>query len=229
VDPLDITRTSQNHRLSWRLGPVTPSGSFLSRRWEDARIPTGRAGGFRYEETGAGLAAAPGAPLDWRVDFKRGLADSLVAGDWQLQRDSRTFNGGISTGRYAGMRLVGEGTLRRILSPGQAEQTTRLARLDLSGQWDRIGSDWSLGYRVDNSRTQVLDRQVVFVGENQGDYNQDGDFVGNNLGSHRQPGGHYRGARRPELAAGFQVSWGKELVWILEQPDRGSHRGEKHH
>ncbi len=183
-DPLDITRTSRNHRLSWRLGPVTPSGSFLSRRWEDARIPTGRAGGYLYEETGVGLAAAPGASLDWRVDFKRGLADSLVAGDWQLQRDSRTFNGGVSTGRYAGMRLVGEGTLRRILSPGQAEQTTRLARLDLSGQWDRTGSDWSLGYRVDNSRTEVLDRQVVFVGESQGDYNQDGDFVGNNLGDH---------------------------------------------
>ena len=35
---------------------------------------------------------------------------------------------------------------------------------------------------MDNSRTEVLDRQIVFVGERQGDFNQDGQYVGEGLG-----------------------------------------------
>ena len=74
--------------------------------------------------------------------------------------------------------------MRRILSPRTPEQTTRLARVNLSGRWENLGSDWSLSYRVDNSRTEVMDAQVVYVGENQGDYNQDGAYVGNEQGDY---------------------------------------------
>ncbi|MBM4131809.1 hypothetical protein FJ250_12415 [bacterium] len=82
------------------------------------------------------------------------------------------------------MRLVGEGTWRRTEQPDGPVETTRLARLDLAGRWERAGSDWSLGYRVDNSRSEVLDRQIVFVGERQGDFDQDGDYVGRDQGDY---------------------------------------------
>ena len=182
LDPLDITHRDQRHQAGWTLGPVAPSVSHSRRRWEDGTDRAGRAAGYRLQETGAGLASAPGSPLAWRVEFKRGLADSLVDGRWILQRDSRTHTAGLTTGKVAGMRLVGEGTLRRVTAPGAAEQTTRLGRLNLSADWPRAVSSWSLGYRLDNSRTEVLDRQVVFVGESQGDFNQDGDFVGQGQG-----------------------------------------------
>jgi hypothetical protein len=141
-----------------------------------------RAAGFRIEEIGYGLGSAPGRGLSWKAEFQRGLADSLYADQWVLQRDSRTTRASVTTGRFRGMRLVGEGTLRRIESPSAPEQTTRLGRLDLSGVWARSATEWSLGYKVDNSRTEVLDRQIVFVGEGQGNYDQDGNFVGEGQG-----------------------------------------------
>lgn len=184
IDPLDINHVNRSHQLEWAMGPVVPSVGYQMRRWEDGKIGPGRAAGFRYEEVGTGIKSSPASKVNWRLDFKRGLADSLVAGQWSLQRDSRTFTSGVTTDRVAGMRLVGEGTMRRILAPGLPEQTTRLARLNLSGDWKPTATSWSLGYRVDNSRTEVLDRQVIFVGDNQGDFNQDGDFVGQGQGDH---------------------------------------------
>ncbi len=114
---------------------------------------------------------------------REGLYSSNLA-YWRRQRDSRTTRAGVASGRFAGMRLVGEGTVRRITQPQGPDQTTRLGRVNLSGQWDKTASDWSLGYRLDNSRTRVLDRQIIFVGDGQGDYNENGDYLGPGLGDH---------------------------------------------
>jgi hypothetical protein len=183
-DPLDIKRVLRRHEVSWVVGPFVPKAKYRFRRWRDGEITGERAGGFRLEETGLGLASAPGKSLNWQMDFERGLADSLYTDNWELKRDSRTTRVGLTTGRFGGMQLVGEGTHRRILQPGLPEETTRLARLNLAGNWEKVFSDWSLGYRVDNSRTAVLDRQVLFVGEGLGDYNQDGEFVGAGQGDY---------------------------------------------
>jgi len=183
-DPLDIKRDLRRHEVSWVVGPVVPKASYRFRRWRDGEITGGRAAGFRLEETGIGLASAPGRNLNWTVDFERGLADSLYSDQWALKRDSRTTRAGLTSGRFGGMRLVGEGTYREIIQPGLPEETTRLARLNLSGDWDKVFSDWSLGYRVDNSRAAVLSRQILFVGEGLGDYDQDGEFVGKGQGDY---------------------------------------------
>ncbi len=184
TDPLDILQDQRQNRLEWSLGPVKPSLTHQFRRWQDGALrQAARAAGHRLENLGVGLASASG-PVDWRLEYTRGLADSLINQSWQLQQDTRTYNGGVTTGQVAGMRLVGEGTMRRILAPGLPEQTTRLARITLSGAWQKTATTWSLGYKVENSRTEVLDRQVVFVGQGQGDYNQDGDYLGQGQGDH---------------------------------------------
>ncbi|MFN2370560.1 MAG: hypothetical protein ABR506_05315 [Candidatus Krumholzibacteriia bacterium] len=183
ADPLDVARRSQRHAVAWNVGPVRPSARWQQESWEDARAPVGRAAGYRLERWAWGLATAGGG-LDWRAEFERGLADSLQAGRWQRQRDSRTATAAVTTGRFAGMRLVGEATLRRTERPRGATESTRLARLDLSGVWARTASDWSLGYRVDNSRAEVLTRQILFVGEGQGNYDADGDYLGPGQGDH---------------------------------------------
>ena len=183
-DPLEIRRDLRSHEVSWVVGPVVPHARYRFRRWRNGAATAGQAEGFRFQETSVGLGSAPSRVLTWQVDFERGLADSLYTEKWELKRDSRTVRSGMTTGRFGGMRLVGEGTYRKIFQPDLPEQTTRLARLNLSGTWDRIFSDWSLGYRVDNSRMPVLDRQILFVGEGQGDYNQDGEFVGKGQGDY---------------------------------------------
>jgi hypothetical protein len=183
-DPLDIDRRSQRHELNWRLGPLQPAISHEQKQWIDTTRPAGRAAGFRLEENGVQVAGAAGSGATWRADFRRGLADSLRDGAWQLERDSRTAGAAVTSGAFGGMRLVGEGTWRRVVQPDGPEESTRLARLDLGGRWDRSLSDWSLGYRVDNSRTEVLDRQIVFVGERQGDFNENGEYLGRDLGGY---------------------------------------------
>ncbi len=184
ADPLAINRTNRRHELNWQLGPVVPKAHHKIRQWQDDKIAGSRAAGFQLAEYGVGLGSSPGRTLAWNVGFTRGLADSLFSGQWQLQRDSRTTQAGVSTGRLAGMRLVGEGTLRQIKQPGGEDQSTRLGRVNLSGNWDRTASDWSLGYRVENSRAEVFDRQIVFVGENQGDFNEDGVYLGESRGQY---------------------------------------------
>ena len=184
VEPLDIERSEQRHELAWRLGPVQPSVSHQRRRWSDGAVTTARGAGARFEESGVQLASAPGGAASWRAEYRAGLVDSLRAGTWLRERDSRTAGASLTTGAFAGMRLVGEGVWRAVERPGGPGETTRLARIDLGGRWERTASDWSLGYRVDNSRTEVLDRQITFVGERQGDFDEDGRYVGDGLGAY---------------------------------------------
>ncbi len=184
VDPLAIRRAKRSHEVSWNVGPFVPSVHHKLGRWQDSKITGARAAGFQLEEYGAGLSSRPGRTLAWNVNFTRGLADSLLTGDWRRQRDSRTTRAGVSTGRFGGMRLVGEGTLRQLTQPGGPDQTTRLGRVNLAGNWARTASDWSLGYRVENSRAEVLDRQIVFVGDGQGDFDEDGRYLGAGQGDY---------------------------------------------
>jgi len=184
ADPLEIRRSDRSHEISWQLGPLVPEVHHKVRRWQDSKIGGARAAGFQLEDYGFGLRSRAGRTFSWNLSFARGLADSLRSGDWRRQRDSRTTRAGVSTGRLAGMRLVGEGTVRRITQPEGPDQTTRLGRVNLAGNWARTASDWLLGYRVDNSRAEVLDRQIVFVGDGQGDFDEDGRFVGDEQGDH---------------------------------------------
>lgn len=184
VDPLEIERRDSGHEMSWILGPLVPSGSYSRQEWLDRSRPGSAGAGYRITQFGYGLASAGAGGLNWRASFQRALADSLRGGQWTGERDSRTFQGGVTTGRLAGVRVVGEGTWRRTLLPTGQEESTRLGRANVSGSWAGTGSNWSLGYRVDNSRSRVLDRQVVYVGELLGDYDQDGRYLGIDLGNY---------------------------------------------
>ena len=184
VDPLDILRQDQDHELSWLIGPVVPRVRWgFERWWDDAR--TGDAGrGFARENLTGGLAAPPGHDWRWDLSFTRSLVDSLRRSEWELERDSRTWQGGLTSPRFWGLRVVANGTVREVQRPDGEDETTRLGRLDLGGTWNRLGSDWSLSYSLDNSRTEVLARQVIFVGQNQGRYDENGDFVGEGRGDY---------------------------------------------
>lgn len=184
ADPLAVTSTDRTHQVGWERGWLRPQVRYGLSRWRDEAAGAEAAAGFRRESYGMRLRGIHGQTIDWTVSFERGLADSLRAGAWGRERDSRTVDAAVTTAEVAGVRLVGNGTFRRILSPGLPEQSTRLGQVNLSGRWERALSDWSLGYRVENSRTEVLDRQIVFVGPNQGDFDQDGQYVGEELGEY---------------------------------------------
>ncbi len=183
-EPLSISNTRRRHEVSWQLGWLRPGVQYDFERWRDGARGGDVAAGYRRDQVGLSLDGKHGKALTWRVSFNRELADSLRTGAWDRQRDGRTSRLNLATGSLAGMRLVTTATLRRILRPDLPEQTTRLGQAVLAGKWARTLTDFSLGYRVDNSRTEVLDRQIVFVGDRQGDYDQDGQFLGQDLGAY---------------------------------------------
>ncbi len=184
VDPLDITNSRRWHEVSWQVGWLRPGFRYGFERWRDAAAPEGRARGYRRYQYDYSLEGRNGRALTWRASFGLELADSLRTGGWDRQREGRTTRLDLATGNLAGLRLVGEGAVRRIILPDLPDQTTRLAKATLAGKWARTSTDFSLGYKVDNSRTEVLDRQIVFVGDRQGDYDQDGRYLGEDLGSY---------------------------------------------
>ncbi len=183
TDPLHINNTQRRHEISWQWGWLKPALEYGFERWQDTEAPAETAGGYRREHYGWSLDGKNGRALNWQLSFKHELADSLRTNTWQKERDGRISRFNLATGNLAGLRLVGEGTMRRVRQPGLPEQTTRLGQTVISGKWQRTATDFSLGYRVDNSRTEVLDRQILFVGDRQGDFDQDGRYLGENLGS----------------------------------------------
>lgn len=182
ADPLDVLRREQSHAVGFDAAFARPSFAYDRSQFADAAAPVGRAAGARQRRWTAGLDAAARAAWAWGASFERGLADSLRAGRWVRDRDSRTARWRLGTPELGGVRLTADGTLRRVEVPDGQDLTTRLARVDLHGNWDRTGSDWGLVYAVDSSRSEVLDRQILFVGLRQGDYDQNGTFVGYDLG-----------------------------------------------
>lgn len=184
---LDLGRRDLRHEAGWRLGPLRPAAWVEEARWRDAGGASGAdsvAAGFRLRRWGGDLATLPQVPWRLRLSLERGLADSLRADDWRRERDARTAGLLVGSPLFGGMRLLLDGKVRRIVRPGSQEQTSRLGKLDLSGAWPSFGSDWSLSYAVDNSRTEVLRRRVVFVGFGQGDYDEAGRYVGREQGEY---------------------------------------------
>jgi len=182
ADPLDAVRERDAHGLSVETGVLRPSAAWERERTEDAAHTGPAAAGSRLERLRLELAGRPSSPWSWRLGWTRDQADSLRTDGWRRERDGRTWSWRLGSPKLAGVRLTADGTWRRVAVPDGADRTTRLAKIRLTGRWDDLGSDWGLTYGVDNSRTEVLDRQVVYVGLQQGDYNQAGDFVGLNQG-----------------------------------------------
>jgi hypothetical protein len=163
---------------------VVPRLRFIREQDADAAAAAGRTAGYRLRRLVGELASPTAARWTWRGAFERGLADSLRTGAWRRARDSRTLSWRLGTPPVAGMRLSADGTVRNVRNPVGPDQTTRLAKVELHGRWDAVGSDWGLTYALDNSRVEVLDRQVVYVGLRSGDYDGNGDFVGQSRGDY---------------------------------------------
>lgn len=78
-----------------------PSFAYDRSQFADAAAPAGRAAGARLRRWTAGLDAAASAAWAWGASFERGLADSLRAGRWVRDRDSRTARWRLGTPSWA--------------------------------------------------------------------------------------------------------------------------------
>jgi hypothetical protein len=157
------------------LDPVSPSVGF----WRERRVRDSEGTGFREFSVGVGMRQFKNSTLN--IKFAgRDLED--FDGSW---KDS----GAEFTQEYAFSR-AGSNTVARLkyFQKLVKDENGDARRFDLAGlQLDRSGRgifEGSFDYQISNTEAQRLGKELVKVGEGEGDYNSDGDFVGEGNGDY---------------------------------------------
>ena len=166
----------------WR---VVPRVAVESERYRSlsAFLPdTGRS----YVETVVSLAARETGSfrgsLSWTRRVTDGLEDEEAGWFRDRENDAFRFDGGWSAGR----RVIDLTVSRRRTRDGRsgAESWNDLARVRWRDDWEALGLTSDLGYRITSGEERRIERAVVFVGENQGDYDEEGREVGQKRGDY---------------------------------------------
>ncbi|MCD6379492.1 hypothetical protein J7M07_03500, partial [bacterium] len=90
-----------------------------------------------------------------------------------------------------------------------------LARVRYRDSWRSLGLTTDMGYRIQSGEERRRQRAVIYVGENEGDYDQEGREVGQKRGDYMAvyiPGGEKEGVRSVELT--WRLSFGKGIRGI---------------
>lgn len=166
----------------WR---IVPSVSVESERYRalSAVLPdTGRS----YVETVVSLASRGTGPFRGSLSWTRRITDGLEdeAAGWFRDRENDAFRfvGGWSAGR----RVIDLTASRRRTRDARsgAESWNDLARVRWRDGWEAVGLASDLGYRITSGEERRIEKAVVFVGENQGDYDAEGREVGQKRGDY---------------------------------------------
>ncbi len=175
-------RRDRTATLGLDLGSAQPYVRWVDEHFADG--PTKDKTGYRSEEWTVGLASS-NAIADGRIEYRRRLADSLSTDgtQWRFEQDLREWRA-QAEGLHGAIRWNLDGTWRESRLPGDLDESTRLGRIALG--WrplnSMIGAD--IDYRAGNDRSRVIERKIIFVGERQGDYDQEGNRLGRNLGDY---------------------------------------------
>jgi hypothetical protein len=163
------------------------------------------------------------------VAFTRRLTDDLdsLRAGWFRARENNevSFDGGFSEG---GRILELLATHRRMREARFGDVSWyNLARLRARDSWEKAGLAADLSYRMSAGEERTRQRAIVFVGENQGDYDKEGREVGQKRGDYMVlylPGGDTEPVRTVELA--LQVSAGAGVRGLSGDTGDGSFFGK---
>jgi hypothetical protein len=163
------------------------------------------------------------------LSLTRRLTDELdsLRAEWFRARvnDEISFDGGFSEG---GRILELLATHRRTHDERFGDTSWyNLARLRARDAWEKAGLAADLSYRMSAGEERTRQRAIVFVGENQGDYDKEGNEVGQKRGDYMVlyiPGGDTEPVRTVEL--GMQVSAGAGVRGIDADAGDGSFFGK---
>jgi hypothetical protein len=205
----------------WHLAPLL---TLESERFEVQS--TTSADTARYYSQGIfSLAGRDIGPYRASLSLTRRMTDLLDSTRtvWQHARDDDEidFDGGYSAGGRIVELLFTHRRDREVVS----EETTsnNLARVRARDSWENAGIAADVGYRIGSGEERTREQAVIFVGENQGDYDQEGREVGQKRGAYMLvylPGADSEPVRTVELS--MQVSAGAGVRGIGgEQGDGG--------
>jgi hypothetical protein len=159
----------------------------------------------RYYRQGAfSIAGRDVGAYRANLSFTRRLTDeldSLRAGWFRArENDEISFDGGVS----AGARILELLATHRRMREARFGDVSwyNLARLRARDSWEKAALAADLSYRMSAGEERTRQRAIVFVGENQGDYDKEGREVGQKRGDYMVlylPGGDTEPVRTVEL------------------------------
>ena len=163
------------------------------------------------------------------LSFSRRETDFLDTSrtHWRHARenDEIGFDGGFSAGGRM-LDLLFTHRNNREVDSGETS-SHNLARLRGRDVWEQAGMAADVAYRIGSGEERTRQRGVVFVGENQGDYDKEGREVGQKRGDYMLiylPGADKESVRTVELS--MQVSAGAGVRGISGEKGTGSLLGK---
>lgn len=167
------------------IGPVLPRVSVDAERYRvrDEALPdTGRS----YVRSVIALSRRGSGPLQGTLSYLMRRTDRMseTGSEWRRDRenDEIRLDGGFTAGQRI-VEMVISHRETRYRSTGAAS-TSDLARVRYRDSWLDGSLTSDIGYRLSSGVDRRVEKAVVFVGENEGDYDESGNEVGQNRGDY---------------------------------------------
>ena len=197
----------------WRFVP----GIFFDTERYSSFSPAAPDTGRYYYRHIVSLASRKMGDFSGKISFTHRVTDNLrnSGEDWFRARenDEIRFSGSYS-GRSKMIDLFISHRNKHDIEYGLTS-VNDLARLRYRDSWRALGLTSDLGYRIQSGEERKRQRAVIFVGENEGDYDKEGREVGQKRGDYMViyiPGGEKEGVRSVELT--WRLSFGKGIRGI---------------
>lgn len=204
----------------WRLVPRVSFETEAYRAFSETAADTGRL----YYQGIFALGAREVGDFKGRASYTHRRTDRLAVGGgaWEHARDNdelRLTGGYARAGRIVDVDLTHR---RRRDAPVRSTSWYNLARIRYRDTWEAAAATTDIGYRISAGEERSLEKAVVFVGENQGDYDAEGREVGQKRGDYMVlylPGGGKEAVSTVELT--WRLSIGGGLRGVTGGGDDG--------
>lgn len=205
------TRTGNERKRDYALAEgalglwhVLPRVSFDTERYSSFTRSSPDTGRYYYRNIFS-LATRNTGPYSGELAYSERITDNMrpSGGEWFRARENSEIR---FSGSYSGRtRIVDMFLSHREKDEVEYGAVSKydLARLRYRDSWEKAGLTTDLGYRVSSGEERRLQKAVIFVGENEGDYDSEGREVGQKRGDYMVvfiPGGEKENIRNVELS-----------------------------
>jgi hypothetical protein len=170
---------------SFSLWHLVPTASYESERYR-SYISAAQDTGRYYRQGAVGVRSKETGPFSGSLVFSRRLTDRL-SGDgakWLDARENDEIR--VATSYSRAGRVVDLLFTHRKTTDEQTgvSSTNDLARVRFRDTWESIGLAHDVSYRITSGEERRREKTVIYVGENQGDYDSEGREVGQKRGDY---------------------------------------------
>ncbi len=224
------TETGDNRKRDFALAEgamafwkVLPKISFDTERYSSFAAAASDTGRYYYRNLFS-LATRETGNFSSSISYSRRVTDNLrdEGGEWFKARenDEVRFSGSYS----GGSALLDLFVSHRVGKEFEYGLTSKhdLARLRFRDSWEDAGVTTDIGYRISSGEERKRQRAVIYVGENEGDYDEEGREVGQRRGDYMVvyiPGGQKEDVRNVELT--WRLSFGNGIRGLGFDREKG--------